>query len=541
MKHKIYKKVVLVILDGFGVASYSRGNAIGLANPETLNYLVSAYPAATLQASGPLVGLPWGEMGNSEVGHLNIGAGRIVGQDLPRINTSIQDGTFFTNPAFLKAIAHVKEHNSSLHLLGLMSSGGVHSSDEHLYPLLSLAQDSGLKRVYVHMFTDGRDTAPKTALESIQKFRDRAATLGIGQIATIAGRFYAMDRGAHWEQTEKTYNAMVKGEGPAYASAESCILENYNKSVFDEMIPPSVITTTDETGAPAPAAVIKENDAVIFFNFRQDRALQLTQAFTEPDKTPLSGKITKLNNLCFVTMTEYIPGLPVEVAFPSQALNNNLAQYISGHGLTQFHIAESEKYAHVTSFFNCGIIEQLPGEDRIIVTSPSNSNNYSDRPEMSAEKLTDQFLEKITGTETNFLLANFANSDMVGHTGNLMAGIAAVGFLDKCIERIMEKTLLVDAALIITADHGNIEQMINPRTGEIDTDHTKNPVPFILVANEFRFDPPLERDYLSLSAKTPEGVISDIAPTVLELLGLEKPSDMSAISLFSVLQWLSIR
>lgn len=537
MKHKVYKKVVLVIFDGFGVATYSRGNAVALAEPKTLDYLVSSFPATTLQASGPLVGLPWGEVGNSEVGHLNIGAGRIVGQDLPRITTSIQDGGFFSNPAFLAACRHVKEHNSKLHIMGMVSGGGVHSLDEHLYALLGLAVDQGIDAAYVHMFTDGRDTEPKVALEAIQKFNEKVKTIGIGRIATIGGRFYGMDRGGHWEQIELAYKAMVEGVGPQAKSPEEAVLNSYNQNILDEMILPTVITKTDPvSGQSTAVATISDNDAVIFFNFRQDRTIQLTEAFVVPEQLPLPATHKKLNNLFFVTMTEYKPGLPVQIAFPALELKNNVAAYISSKGLTQFHIAESEKYAHVTSFFNCGITDLLPGETREIVTSPSNTNNYVDHPAMSAEKLTNTLIDRITGTDINFFVANFANSDMVGHTGDLEASIAAVKFLDSCLERILEKTLLVDAALIITADHGNIEQMINPHTGGIDKDHTTNPVPFILVANEFRISPPLEKGYLSLATKTPEGVISDIAPTILSLFGIEKPPEMRAASLLDLMK-----
>lgn len=536
MKHKTYKKVVLVIFDGFGIASFNRGNAIAVANPPTLNYLVSSFPTLTLQASGPLVGLPWGEMGNSEVGHLNIGAGRIVGEDLPRINMSIQDGSFFSNESLVGACTYVKENHSALHLIGLVSNGNVHSSDEHMFALLGLAVEQGVDSVFIHMFTDGRDTEPKAALAELAKVQDRITKIGVGKIATIGGRFYGMDRGGHWDQIELAYNAMVKGEGSQASSAEEAIVGSYNQNIFDEMIVPTVITEKDATtGQPRPTATIQEKDAVIFFNFRQDRAVQLTQRFVTPEKVQLPQAGTKLHELFFVTMTEYMRGLPVHVAFAAQEVKNNLAEYLAKNNISQFHIAESEKYAHVTSFFNCGIVDLLPGETREIVTSPSNSNNYVDHPAMSAEKLTNILLDKLVSTDTNFLLANYANSDMVGHTGSLEAGIGAVKFLDQCLERILEKVLVQDAALILTADHGNIEQMINPRSGEIDKDHTTNPVPFILVANEFRMVPPTDRDYVSLASRVPGGAISDIAPTVLALFGLERPPEMTAVNLLDLL------
>lgn len=538
MQHKVYKKLVLVILDGLGVASYSHGNAVGLANPEVMNYMASQFPTLTLQASGPLVGLPWGEMGNSEVGHLNIGAGRIVGQDLPRITTSVQTREFFKNRVFLEAMDHVDKNHSRLHLVGMISPGGVHSLDEHLYALLGLAAEKGVSQTYIHMFTDGRDTAEKVALDSIRKLKERIVQIGTNaRIATISGRFYAMDRGEHWDQTEMTYQAMVNGIGAFAYTPEDCILDNYNQNIFDEMIRPTVLVDSDEkTGSKLPVARIQDNDAVIFFNFRPDRALQLVQAFVQPDMMKISSQHVNLKNVYLATMTEYFTNLPVHVAFPSVSLKNNLAEVISNSHLSQFHIAESEKYAHVTSFFNGGVSQAMPGEDRIIVTSPNNTQNYSDHPDMSASELTGILIDKIVHSDTNFFVANFANPDMVGHTGNLPATINAIKFVDRCLEKIMESALLVDACLIITADHGNCEQMINLRTGEIDKDHTTNPVPFILVANEFRFKTSKDKDFVSLSAKVPDGVISDIAPTILDLFGLPKPPEMTGINLIKIME-----
>lgn len=531
MRHKVYKKVALVILDGFGVAPASHGNAISLAKIPTLNFISENFPELTLQASGPLVGLPWGEMGNSEVGHLNMGAGRIVGQDLPRISNSIQNGEFFKNQVFLDAIEHAKKHNSSLHLMGLVSPGGVHSFDEHLYALLSMAAAGGQKKVFIHMFTDGRDTEPKIALESLKKLEERIARAEVGKVASITGRFYAMDRGGHFGQTLLTYEALVEGKGEVAATPEECVSRNYQGQIFDEMIKPTVILN----GNNEPIAKISDNDAVIFINFRSDRALQLTESFVSPESLPEEFRRKPLQNLYFATMTEYLRGLPVHVAFFSLDLKNNLAQVLSDKQFTQFHIAESEKYAHVTAFFNCGQTEKYPGEERVIVSSPENTHNYSDHPEMSAEKLTEILTGVIAATPTNFFLANFANTDMVGHTGNLAAGISSVEFVDSCLKKIMDVCLATDAALIITADHGNIEQMINSRTGDIDKDHTTNPVPFMLVANEFKFNRPLEHNYISLSSRVPAGVISDITPTILELFGLPKPPEMTGINLLDVI------
>jgi 2,3-bisphosphoglycerate-independent phosphoglycerate mutase len=538
VEHKTYKKVILVILDGFGVASYSHGNAIAQAQPEVLDYIVGHYPSLTLQASGPLVGLPWGEMGNSEVGHLNIGAGRIVGQDLPRINEEIQNREFFKNPAFLAACDHVKKNNSQLHLAGMISGGNVHSSDEHLYALLEVAAEQGVKEVYIHMFTDGRDTGEKVALESLQKLNEKIMEIGVGKVATIAGRFYAMDRGKHWEQTEMTYQAMVNGVGVAAYSAEDAILNSYNQGVYDEMIHPTVIVRKNDNDADLyPMAKIDDHDAVIFFNFRQDRATQLVQAFVSPEIMGIISHHEAPPGLLIITMTEYYFGLPVTIAYPTQNLANNLAEAISKAGLSQFHLAESEKFAHVTSFFNGGVSAELPGEERHIVKSPAdNSSNYSDRPEMSGMEITDILVDRISHSDTNFILANFANADMVGHTGNLAAAVKAVKYLDRFLEKIMEACLAVGGVLIITADHGNIEQMINMKTGEIDKDHTTNPVPFLLIASEFCFEKGRSRDYLSLSSRVPDGVISDIAPTVLELMGLPKPAEMTGINLLEGLE-----
>jgi 2,3-bisphosphoglycerate-independent phosphoglycerate mutase len=536
MKHKFYKKIVLVILDGFGVATPTHGNAITMAHIPELNYLVSNFPAETLQASGPLVGLPWGEMGNSEVGHLNIGAGRIVGQDLPRITTSIQNGEFFKVPAFLQAVEHTKKHNSALHLMGLVSSGGVHSFDEHVYALLGLAAEAGQKNVFIHMFTDGRDTEEKAAMDELKKLRERIARIGVGKIASITGRFYAMDRGGHWDQVRMTYLALTQGQGEKAATAEQCILQNYTNGVFDEMIKPTVITEPAADGSIQPVATIASNDAVVFFNFRSDRAIQMTQMFTQSEIVPEQFRQPPLQNLFFVTMTEYLKNLPVHVAYPQMDLKNNLPQVISRHGFTQFHIAESEKYAHVTVFFNCGVSDPLPGEDRTIITSPNNGRNYVDQPQMSAEELTDALTAKITGTNTNFFVANYANADVVGHTGKLEAAVKAVQSLDACIKKIVQATLLVDAVLIITADHGNVEQMINFKTGEVDKDHTTNPVPLLLIANEFKYEKGTEALYASLASKVPAGAISDIAPTILDLFGLPKPPEMSGINLLDEME-----
>ncbi len=528
---RVYKKIVLVVLDGFGVATYGHGNAIALANPDALNSMVAHYPSLTLLASGPVVGLPWGEMGNSEVGHLNMGAGRIVGQDLPRINESISNGSFFKNEVFLEAINHVKTNNSKLHLLGMVSEGNVHSSSEHLYALLGLAAEQGVKEVYIHMVTDGRDTGEKVALESVQKLISKISEVGVGKIATIAGRFYALDRGGHWEQTEATYKAMVQGAGAAADSAEDAILNNYARNIYDEMIPPTVIVTRSDDGSIHPTATVSANDAVIFFNFRSDRAIQLTEAFMKPELMEIEKKHAVVENLFFVTMTEYFQDLPVHVAFKAISLKNNLAEVLANSGYKQYHIAESEKYAHVTSFFNGGVNQHLVGEDRTIVQSPINDKNYTDRPQMSGIELADKLVHKILEEDYHFYLANFANADMVGHTGDIEASVKAVQYLDRFLEQIMKATLSIDALLIITADHGNIEEMLDRKTADINKEHTTSPVPMIAIAKDLEFNPPKSRSYLSLSGMVPAGIISDISPTILNFFGLEKPKEMSSVSL----------
>src|SRR3989344_4936398 len=369
MTFQPFKKLVLVVLDGFGIATASHGNAVTLAQPANIDHFVNHYPNTALQASGPSVGLPWGEMGNSEVGHLNLGAGRIVGQDLSRITLAIEDRSFFKNPAFLEACEHVKKNNSNLHLVGLVSPGGVHSYDEHLYALLGLAAEQKIQNVYIHMFLDGRDTPPQIALETLDKLSKKMAAFNTGKIATVTGRFYAMDRAEHWNLTEATYRAMVFGEGKETGSAQQAIEDNYAQHVFDEMIPPTVIM--QDSGKPV---LVSDNDAVVHFNFRSDRALQIVRALVEPGFAKFAKPIKPLQNLFMVTMTEFAQGLPVKIAFPPAEVKNGMAEFISKKGLRQFHIAESEKYAHVSVFFNGGIINPFPGETRQVFTAPA--SNY---------------------------------------------------------------------------------------------------------------------------------------------------------------------
>ncbi|MEZ4180536.1 MAG: 2,3-bisphosphoglycerate-independent phosphoglycerate mutase [Candidatus Doudnabacteria bacterium] len=534
MSKPIYKKIVLVVMDGFGIASYSHGNAVAIANPQGFNDMVAHYPALTLLASGPVVGLPWGEMGNSEVGHMNMGAGRIVGQDLPRINQAISNHSFFSNNAFNKAADHVKKHDSALHIIGMIGNGGVHSSEEHLFALLGFAAEQNLKKVYIHVVTDGRDTAEKAALASIVKLNEKISQIGVGEVATITGRFYAMDRGGHWDQTVNTYKAMVDGVGEIAKTTMTAVSENYQKGIFDEMIPPTVIMDSLH-GEAHPTSTIQSNDAVIFFNFRPDRALQLTQAFVKPEIIPETFRqhLTKLNNLLFVTMTEYGTDLPVEIAFETIDLHQNLTEVLSQKGFKQYHTAETEKFAHVTSFFNGGKVESYPGEERKIIQSPDNNKDYATKPEMSGELLTHELVDKIRHGDYQFYLANFANADMVGHTGNLEASIKAVGFLDDFLQQIKNAVLEVNGLLIITADHGNIEQMLEDSTGEINKEHTTNPIPLIAIAKDLQYPIVKERTLLSLAGVVPSGMVADIAPTILDFFGIEQPPEMNGVSLYS--------
>ena len=525
-----YKQLVFLVLDGFGVATAAEGNAIVAANPRNFGYLVNHFLATTLQASGPAVGLPWGERGNSEVGHLNLGAGRIVSQDLPRISHAIATGEFAKNPALLAAIAHAEKNNSRLHLAGLVSPGGVHSSEEHLYSLLGLCADRKFKEVYVHVFTDGRDTEQKAALPSIDRLERKFIQLRTGKIASVGGRFYAMDRGLHWELTESAYRAMALGEGPQASSAREAVQQNYERQVYDETIPPTVIA---ENGKPV--GTIQDGDAVIFFNFRHDRQGQLGRSFSDPAFDKFRAPRAYLQNMYYVTMTLYDKNLSAAAAFPPMEIKMGLSEVISKNGMNQFHIAESEKYAHVTSFWNGGRQEPFPLEEREIVTSPAAyQKRYEDVPEMSVKKIGDAVITRLQGG-TRFILANVANPDMVGHTGNFKACKAAIEAVDEQVGRIFEEAAAARACLVISADHGNIEQTFDQRTGKIDKEHTLNPVPFVVAGPGLARKKILQRGYEELPGIVPEGVLADAAPTVLMLLGLPVPPEMTGVPLLPLL------
>ena len=504
------KPVMLMILDGFGIAPEGDGNAVAAANKPNYDRLVANYPHSQLQASGMFVGLPDGQMGNSEVGHLNIGAGRIIYQELTRITKEINEGGFFKNEALLKAIENAKKDNSALHLMGLLSNGGVHSHIDHLKGLLKLAKEQEVKNVYVHCFMDGRDVAPGSGKDFVVELENYMAEIGVGKIATISGRYYAMDRDKRWDRVKKCYDALVKGEGNKSTSATIAIEDSYQKEVFDEFVEPTVICNGE-----TPIATIGEHDSVIFFNFRPDRAREITRAIVDPK---FDGFETKKMETYFVCFTNYDETLPnVKIAFKKEPLVNTFGEVVSKNGLKQLRIAETEKYAHVTFFFNGGEEKQYPGEDRILVPSPKVAT-YDLQPEMSAREVTEKVVEAINSNKYNVIILNYANPDMVGHTGSLPAAIKAVETIDECVGKVVEAMLAHNGTMLITADHGNCEQMIDYKTGEPHTAHTTNPVPLILVTE-------------SKDLKIKEGKLADLAPTMLDILGIEKPEEMTGESI----------
>lgn len=501
---------MLMILDGFGENSNQNGNAVKLAKTPNIDKIMKKYPTTKIQASGLAVGLPEGQMGNSEVGHTNIGAGRVVYQELTRITKSIEEGDFFNNQELIEAIENCKKNNTKLHILGLVSDGGVHSHIRHLYGLLELAKRRDFEDVYVHCFLDGRDTPPASAENYITELEEKMKEKGIGKIASISGRFYSMDRDKRWERVKKAYDALVNGIGIKSGSAVNAIESSYQKEVFDEFVEPTVIANGEN-----PIATIEENDSVIFFNFRPDRARQLTRAIVDKD---FDGFETKKMNTHFVTFTSYDETMPnVHVAFKKEPIKNTLGEIISQNGLKQLRIAETEKYAHVTFFFNGGEEKQYEGEDRILVPSPK-VETYDLKPEMSAYEVTEKVVKAIEDQKYDCIILNYANPDMVGHTGNLEAAIKAIETIDECVEKVVNAIQEKKGELIITADHGNAEQMIDYTTGEPHTAHTTNLVPVVLVT---------ERQNIKLK----EGKLADLAPTILELMNIEKPEEMTGESL----------
>lgn len=519
------KPVVLAVLDGWGITQPYSGNAISQAETPNMKEFIGKYPSITLRASGEAVGLPWGESGNSEVGHLNLGLGRILYQDLPRINKAIGDKTFYANKALLAALEHAKKNNSKLHLLGLISNGCVHSSIEHLEALLAFTKENNFDNVFVHAIMDGRDTPFNSGINFIKEVERSFKEVGRGQLATVMGRFYAMDRDNHWDRIEKAYKAMVLGQGNQSESAEKAVEDSYANKIYDEEFVPTVVT-----GSQKPKALVENGDSVIFFNYRADRARQITKAFTLPGFDKFSREYLK--DLYFVCFTEYEKDLPVEIAFPQDPITNTFGEILARNGLKQLRIAETEKYAHVTYFFNGGEENKKDGEDHSLVPSPQVAS-YDLKPEMSANEVTEKVLEAINGDQYDFILINFANADMVGHTGNIRAAIEAVKTVDKCIGRIIKALLAKDGVAFITADHGNAEVMFNMQTGMIDKEHSSNPVPLIVVGKQFEGRRLSKQDALDgdLSLVQPQGILSDVAPTILKIMNIDKPSEMSGRSL----------
>ena len=507
------KVTMLMILDGFGINEKVDGNAVKLANSPHLDEFLTKNPNTIIHTSGLAVGLPEGQMGNSEVGHTNIGAGRVVYQDLTKITKEIEDGNFFMNQELVKAIENCKEKGSKLHIMGLVSDGGVHSHNRHLYGLLELAKRKDFENVYVHAFLDGRDTPPASAEGYLQELESKMQEKGVGQIATISGRYYAMDRDKRWDRVEKAYNAIVRGIGEEAYSVTQAIEESYQKEVFDEFVVPTVIKNSNKE----PIAKIENGDSVIFFNFRPDRAREITRAIVDKE---FDGFNTEKLDTYFVCMTPYDETMPnVSIAYPKEELHNTFGEVISNNGLTQLRIAETEKYAHVTFFFNGGNEKVYPGEDRILVNSPKVAT-YDLQPEMSAYEVTDKVVEAINSRKYDSIILNYANSDMVGHTGSLEAAIKAIEHLDVCVNRVVEAIKANDGVLLITADHGNSEQMIDYDTGEPHTAHTTNPVPLAVIG-------------LKNNKKLKEGRLCDLAPTMLEIMGIEKPEEMTGESLLT--------
>ena len=506
------KPTVLMILDGFGLNDKTEGNAIAQADTPVLDGLMKDCPFVKGNASGLAVGLPDGQMGNSEVGHMNMGAGRIVYQELTRITKEIEDGVFFQNEALLSAIENCKKNNSDLHLYGLLSDGGVHSHNTHLYGLLELAKREGLQNVYVHCFMDGRDTAPESGKGFVQELVDKMAEIGIGKIATISGRYYAMDRDNRWDREEKAYLALTQGIGVRASDPVEAMQDSYDKEVTDEFVLPTVI---EEDGQPV--AVIKDNDSIIFFNFRPDRAREMTRIFCTDDFDGFDrGPRKQVKYVCF---TEYDVTIPnKEIAFKKVELKNTFGEYLAAYNMTQARIAETEKYAHVTFFFNGGVEEPNPGEDRVLVKSPKVAT-YDLQPEMSAPEVCEKLCGAIRSGNYDVIIINFANPDMVGHTGVLEAAKKAVETVDACVGKAVEAVKEMDGSMFICADHGNAEQLIDYETGVPFTAHTTNPVPFILV------------NYDSAYTLREGGCLADIVPTLIEMMGMEQPADMTGKSL----------
>ena len=496
------KKTVLIIMDGYGIAPAAPGNAITTAHKPNLDKIFSEYPNSLLQASGLDVGLPDGQMGNSEVGHTNMGAGRVVFQILPKITQEISNGKFFENKVYIKAMEDAKANGKALHIMGLLSTGGVHSHLNHIFGILDMAKQRGVEKVFVHCFLDGRDVPPTSGAGFMAQLRDKCAEVGNAQIATLQGRFWGMDRDKRWDRVEAGYNAIVCGEGVRADDPVAAIEASYAENVTDEFVKPTVI---------CPEGQINEGDSVIFMNFRPDRAREMTWALNLPDFEGFTRKKT-VYPLSYVCTAQYDESLPLPIAYPPEVIENTIGDYVAAHGLKQFRVAETEKYAHVTFFFNGGVEKETEGEDRCLVPSPKEFATYDLVPQMSAETVCDKVVEAIASDKYGMIICNFANCDMVGHTGVMEAAIKAVETVDTCIGRIRsEVEKHDDVVLLITADHGNADVMFD-ETGKVNTAHTTNPVPFVVCEKGLKVKP---------------GRLADIAPTMLRLMGLSQPAEMT--------------
>lgn len=516
----MYKPIVLVILDGYGRGPENAANTIFKAKKPNIDLIEKNYPMTNLQASGIAAGLPWGEEGNSEVGHLNLGSGRIVYQYLPRITFAIRDGSFFKNPELLKAAEHVKENNSSFHIIGLISQGNVHSYIDHLYALLDFAKNENVGDVFIHAFTDGRDAPPNDSLDFYEKVKNKLEhDYPFAKIVDLVGRFFAMDRDNSWDKTEKAYRLLTENQGENFNDIKSAIKSDYDKNLTDEFIEPKVIENK----------IIKNNDSVVFLNFREDSVRQITRAFVDENFEKFKRK--KIDNLFFVTMTRYEKDLPIHVLFEPINIDKSLAKIISDAGKFQLHIAETEKYAHVTYFFNGGIEAPLKNEERLLIPT-SHDYNFAENPAMSASEITERVIENIESKKYDFIIVNYANADMLGHTGDFKATVKAIEILDEKIGQIMETVLKLNGILIITADHGNADEELDLLTGAPYTEHSPNPVPFYLIGNDFKREKSQEE--IEVGKLEVDGILADVAPTILELMKLSQPAEMTGKSLLKL-------
>jgi 2,3-bisphosphoglycerate-independent phosphoglycerate mutase len=514
------KPIVLVILDGWGEWDIEKGNPFFKAKLPVIEELDRHCPKTYLQASGLAVGLPWGVRGNSEVGHQTIGSGQIIFQLLPTITSAIGEGSFFKNEALVKTFAWSLSNNSNLHVIGLLSDGAVHSHIDHLFALLEMAKKNQVKEVFIHVITDGRDAHPQSAKKYLEMLENKIREIGLGKIASLSGRFFAMDRNNNWDRVEKSFLAMTSGIGLKETNAHEAIDNQYAKGIYDEYLEPVVMTKEDGSAV----GLIGKNDAVICFNFRKDRSRQIVRAFVVPEFKEFK-QAKKVENIKFTCFASYEEGLPVEAAFKSQEITVRLGEVLSKNWKRQLRIAETEKYAHVTYFFNGGMEEPFFYEDRILIPS-KRVKSYADAPEMSAAEITDRLIEAMNKNNYDFILVNYANSDMVGHTGNYKAAVQALAHVDGCLKRLIEAVFAKGGELIITADHGNVEEMLNVYTGEIDTQHSKNVVPCWYVSQNNWLE-----NQESMKKKEAGGLLADLAPTVLDLLGIEKPPQMVGSSL----------